>query len=155
MLAVGRDALGQRPAKRDDPRLRAPRAQHARLGCPERDQADAPRAAHAEAAEHQRDALRDIGLQPPRGAERHRRRDVQHDPGRQRAIGNMQTNVRLAAATSRRRRVDVPDVVADLVRAQLRQLHPDADAGGTAVAGQRTRDQPVDGDVERLDQGLR
>ena len=45
-------------------------------------------------------------------------------------------------------------VVADLVRAELGQLDAEADARGAPVARQRARDQPVDADVERIDQRL-
>jgi hypothetical protein len=48
----------------------------------------------------------------------------------------------------------VAHVVADLVRAQLRQLHPQADAGRAAIAGKRSSDKPVHAGVERLDQRL-
>ena len=119
----------------------------------ERDQPDAAGAANPEAAEHERHALGHIGLQSLRRPERHRRRHVEHDPGRQRALGHVHPDVRLAGAR-RCRRVDVAHVVADLVRAQLRELGPDADACGPAVTGQRPRDEPGDRDVERLDQRL-
>ncbi len=50
--------------------------------------------------------------------------------------------------------VELADVVADLVRAQLRELRARADAGGATVARQGTRHQPRDREVERLDERL-
>ena len=82
-----------------------------------------------------------------RGAERHRRRDVEHDPGRQRPLGHVQPHVRLPGPRGRGG-VEVAHVVAGLVGAQLRQLGADADAGGAAVAGQAARDQPHERDVD-------
>ena len=54
-----------------------------------------------------------------------------------------------------RRGVDVAHVVADLVRAQLRQLRADADPGGTPVARQHSHDEPADRQIDGLDQRLR
>ena len=73
-----------------------------------------------------------------RGAERHRRRDVEHEPGRQRPLGHVQAHVRLAHARGGGR-VDLAHVVADLVGAQLRELGAGAEAGGAPVARQRAR----------------
>ena len=143
VLAVGCDALGeQSAAARRSRAWRRAAGASARRRRAERDQADAAGAPHAEASEHERHALGDVGLQPPGGAERHRRRDVEHDPGRQRALGHVQADVRLAGAGGRGR-VDVADVVADLVRAQLCELHADADARRAPVAGQHPRHEPA------------
>ena len=94
---VGRDALGQHAAQRDHRRALS-RAAAARAVCaaPNADEPDAARSPDAEPPEHERHALGDVGLQPPRGPERHRRRHVEHDPGRQRALGHVQADVRLA-----------------------------------------------------------
>ena len=51
--------------------------------------------------------------------------------------------------------VDVAYVVADLVGAELRELHADADAGGTPIAREHPGHKPRDREVERLDQRLR
>ena len=56
---------------------------------------------------------------------------------------------------ARRRRVDLADVVADLVRPQLRQLRALPDAGRAAIARQRARGAARDDEVERLDQRRR
>ena len=116
--------------------------------------ADAAGAAHREPGEHERDALGDVGLEPRRRAERHRRRDVKGDPRRQRPLGHVQAHVRLAGARGRRG-VEVADVVARLVRPQLRQLGAGADTGGAAVAGQAVRDEPHQRDVDRVQQRAR
>ena len=105
-------------AQRDDPRPRAARRVDVDVPVAERDEPDAPGPPHGKAAEDGGDALGDVGLQSVGGPERHRRRDVEHDPRRQRAVGHVQTHVRLPGARGRCR-VDVTNVVADLVRAQL------------------------------------
>ena len=153
VLAVGRDALGERPPQRDDPGLGASRREHSRRGGAERDEADAARPPHAEATEHERDALGHVRLQAARGPERHRGGDVEHDPGGERALGHVQADVSLPRAGGRRG-VDMAHVVADLVRTKLSELHPDAHAGSAPIARQHPRHQPRDREVERLDQRL-
>ena len=98
--------------------------------------ADAAGAPHGEASEHEGDALGDVGLEPDRGPERHRRRDVE-----QRSTSSAcapERAVRTCGCTGARRRggVEVADVVARLVGPQLRELRAPADAGGAAVTGQ-------------------
>ena len=151
LATVGRDPLRQHPPQRDHARLGAARRQHARVPGAEAHQPDAAGAAHAEAPEHERRPLGDVGLQPARGSERHRRRHVEHDPGRQRPLGNVQADVRTAGAGARGG-VDVADVVAGLVRAQLGELGAEPDPGGAPVARQRPGDQPGDAQIQRLDQ---
>ena len=154
MLTVGRHALGQHPPQRHHARLGATGGQHpGRIGA-EGNEPDAPGSAHAQTAEHERDAFGDVRLQAQRGAERHRRRDIEHDPRRERALGHVHPHVRLAG-TGGGGGVDVTHVVTDLVRAQLGELCSGADPGGSPVARKHPRDHPADGDVERLDQRLR
>ena len=43
----------------------------------------------------------------------------------------------------------------ELVRAQLGKLGAEPDPGGATVSRERARDQPVEGQIERLDQRLR
>ena len=124
MLAVRRDALRQHPSQSHHPGLGAARWEYARGGGAERHEADAARSPDAETSEDERHSLGDVRLQPPRGAERHRWRDVEHDPGRERALGHVQANVWLSGPGGRRR-VDVAHVVADLVGAELRELDAD------------------------------
>ena len=154
LVAVDRDALGEQPRERDHPRLRAPWSQDPRSLCAGRQQPDAAGAADPDPPEHECDAFGDIGLQPPRRAERHRRGDVEHDPRRQRPLRDMQADVRHARAARGRGRVDVTDVIADLVRPDLGEFHPEPNPRRAAFARQRPRQQPVDRDVERLDQRL-
>ena len=61
--------------------------------------------------------------------------------------------MRLAGAR-RSRGIDVAYVIADLIGAQLRQLCTDAHPGGSTIAGEHPRHQPVDRDVECFDQRL-
>ena len=154
VLAIGRDALGKHPAQRDHPGLGAARRQHPRRVGTERDKPDAPRPADAEPAEHERDAFGHIGLQAQRRAKRHRRRDVEHDPRRERALGHVHAHVRLAGARGGSG-IDVAHVIANLVGAQLGELGPGADPGRPPVARQHPRDQAAERYVERLDQRLR
>jgi hypothetical protein len=152
--AVRRDALAQDAAQRDDPGARPARRQQARAPGAEGHHRHAPGPAHGQVAEHERHALGDVGLQPLGGAEGHRRRDVEHDPRRQRALGHVQAHVRLACARGRGR-VDLAHVVADHVRAQLRQLGAGAHTRGAAVARQGAGRVARDDEVERVDQRRR
>ena len=137
-----------------DPGARAARRQQARAPGAEGHHRHAPGAAHGQVAEHERHALGDVGLQPLRRAEGHRRRDVEDDPRRQRALGHVQAHVRLARAGCRRG-VDLAHVVADLVRTQLRELGAGAHARGTAVAREGAGRVARDDEVERVDQRRR
>ena len=105
------------------------------LACPEGHQRDPPGAANRQPRQHERHALGHVGLEPVRGAEGHRGRHVEHDPRGERPLGHVETHVWLAGAGSRRR-VEVANVIAGLVGAQLGKLHPRADAGRAAVARQ-------------------
>ena len=133
------------PAHRDHPRLGPARRQHrAALPAPNATSPTlparrTPRRPNTSAAPSATSAFSRL-----RRAERHRGRDVEHDPGRERALGDVQADVRAAGAGARGR-VDVAHVVAELVGPQLRELGAEADPGGAAVARKRARDQPVDG----------
>ena len=97
------------------------RAQDPRLAAAEGEHAEPVAAARRDVADGQRDALGDVGLAAVGGAERHRGRDVEHEPGRQRALADVHAHVRLAQPR-RRVPVDVADVVAREVRPDHRQL---------------------------------
>ena len=109
------------------------RAAAAPAGPPPRqsDHPDAARPAQPQPREHQRRALGDVGLQPPRGPERHRRREVEHDPGGQRPLGHVHAHMQRAGARAGGG-VDVAHVVTGLVGAQLRELGAETDAGWRA-----------------------
>jgi hypothetical protein len=66
-----------------------------------------------------RHALGDVPLAAIGGAEPHRGRDVEHDPGGERALGHVDAHLHDVRA-SRRVPVDPPDVVAWLPLADLR-----------------------------------
>ena len=104
------------------------------------DDADAPAAADREPRDDLGDALGHVALEPVGGAERHRGGDVEHEPGRDRALGDLEADVRRAGARAGRR-VEPADVVARLVGPQLRDLGAGAEAGGRGGrrAGPRTR----------------
>jgi hypothetical protein len=151
LVAVGGDPVGQCAAQADEPWPAAARGQQARLGRAEREQRDAPGAADGQPADDERHALGDVRLEPLGGAEGHRRRHVDDEPRRQRALGDVHAHVRDAGAR-RRRRVDLAHVVADLVGAQLRELGAGADAGRAPVTGQQPGRAAGDDEIERLDQ---
>jgi hypothetical protein len=148
--AIRRDAGRQRPPHRHRPRLRRARRQKPRLAGAERAERDAPGATHRQARDDDRGAVGDVALQPLGRAERHRRRAVDDDPGRERSLRHVQADVRLAHARGGGG-VDLAYVVADLVRAQLCQLGPAPDAGGQPVAGQHPARSARDHQVELLD----
>ncbi len=87
----------------------------------EGDHAQAVAAPRRDMADGEAHALRHVGLAPQRGAEGHRRRDVEHEPCRHRALADVHAHVRLAHPRGHVP-VDVADVVARLVGADQRQL---------------------------------
>ena len=104
-----------------------------------------------QAAHGQRDALGHVGLQPLGCPERHRGGDVEREPCGQRALGDLEAHVGHGRPRARRG-VDLADVVADLVRAQLRQLGPDPGAGGGTVAGQQPARAPREPQLHGIEQ---
>ena len=79
------------------------RGQDVRLARAERDDAEPVAAPGRDVADRERDALGDVGLAPVGGPEGHRRRGVEHEPRVERALGDVDADVRLARA-----RGDVP-----------------------------------------------
>ena len=106
----------------------------------------------ASVREHVDDALGHVALEPVGGAERHRRRHVQHDPGRQQPLGHLLAHVGDAGAR-RGGRVDLAHVVAGLVGAQLRELGARAHPGAPVLARAHPAHTPYESEVERLHQG--
>ena len=137
--------LGQQP---EQPGAPLARRQHARLVAAERDDAEPVAAPRRDVADRERDALGDVGLAPQRRAERHRRRDVEHQPRRHRALADVHAHVRLAHPRGHVP-VDVADVVARLVRPDHRQLGAGADLRRQVVARHERLDPPHHGEVER------
>ena len=90
---------------------RGPGAAGRRAG-PRRRRRDAEPVAAAgrDVADRERDALGDVGLAPVGGAEAHRGRHVEHEPGGQRPLGDVDAHVRLLQPGG-----DVPVDVADVV----------------------------------------
>ena len=82
--------------------------------------------------------LGDVGLSPLGGAERHRRRDVEHEPGHEHALGEVDADVRLAGPRGHVP-LDPADVVAGLVGTHLRELAARAEH---ATSGGRRRAAP-------------
>ena len=78
------------------------RAQDPRLAAAEGDHAEPVAAPCRDVADGQRDALGDVGLAPVGGAEGHRGRDVEHQPGGQRALADVHAHVRLLHPGGRR-----------------------------------------------------
>ena len=117
----------------------------------ERDYRQAAGPPQGQAAHGQRDALGHVGLQPLGRPERHRGGDVEREPCGQRALRDLEAHVGHGRPRARRG-VDLADVVADLVRAQLRQLGPDPGAGGGTVAGQQPARAPREPQLHGVEQ---
>ena len=151
VVAVGGDALGERAAQR--PQRAAPAAgrEEALVARAAGQQRDAPSAARRKPPEHDDHALGDVGLQAVGRAEGHRRRDVEDQPRRQRPLGDVQAHVRDARPRAGRR-VELANVVAGLVWAQLEELGPRTDPRRAPLAGQDARCPPRHRQVERVDQ---
>ena len=73
-----------------------PRRLDARRRSPKAIDAEPVAAPRRGVADRDRDALGDVGLAPVAGAERHRRRRVEHEPGDEHALGELDADVRLA-----------------------------------------------------------
>ena len=93
-------------------------------------------------------------LAPVRRPEGHGGRGVEHEPGRERPLGDVDAHVRLAGARGRVP-VDAPDVVAGHVRPDLRQLLAVAARVGAVIAADEAVDPPRERQVERLDGAVR
>ena len=121
---------------------------------PERDRAEPVAAARRGVADRDRDAFGDVGLAALAGAERHRRRRVEHEPRDEHALCELDAHVRLAGA---RRHVplDAPDVVARLVGPHLPELAADARERGAVVAREQAVDAATDRQLERAQRGRR
>src|SRR6185312_17424558 len=79
--------------------------------------------------------------------------DLEQEPGRERALGHVQPDVRLVHARGRVP-VDQAHVVAWLVRTHLRELHRDAQGGSAMVASQQALDAPANRQIERAQRSL-
>ena len=101
---------------------------------------DAERAARAprDLSGSERDSLGDVGLAAIGRAEQHRRRDVEDQPGRQRAFGDVDADVRLAGAGGHVP-VDPAGVVARLVGPDLGELGRRPEGGRAVVARKHAR----------------
>ncbi len=167
-LARDRPGPGQRLAERRGPDRRASASSSPRraassptrptrpwrggivrgLGVAERDDAEPVAAAGRDVADRDRDALRHVGLAAVGGAEPHRRRRVEHEPGGQDALGDVHAHVRLAGPGGHVP-VDPADVVAVGVRPDLRELGAVALERRAVVAGEQALHLAADVDVER------
>ena len=130
------------------------RAQHLRRAAAERHHAEPVAAPARDVADGDRHALGDVGLAAVGGAEGHRGRGVEHQPGGQRALAHVHAHVRLAHAGGHVP-VDVADVVAREVRPDHRQLGAGADLRRQVLAGHEALDPPQHGEVERAQDGGR
>ena len=130
-----------------------PRRDRLRVAVAERDEAEPVAAAAREVAERERHAFGDVGLPALRGAERHRRRDVERQPRHEHALGEVDTHVRLARSGGHVP-LDPAHVVPGDVRPHLCELAAGAEDRGAMVAGEQPFDPPPDRQVERAEQGL-
>ena len=105
-------------------------------------------------AKGQRHAFGHVGLAPVGRAEGHRGRGVEHQPGDQRPLGQVDSNVRLAGPGGGVP-VDQADIVARLIGSHLGQLGARPVAGRELVAGQQASQAPPDRELECPEQRLR
>ena len=124
------------------------RTQEAWLVGTEGDDTEPVAAAARGVTDGQRDALGDVGLAPLGGTERHRGGEVEHDPGREHAIGDLHPDVRLPG-TSGDVPVDPSHVVTGAVETDLVELTPDPREGRAVVTGEQPVDTACDRELER------
>ena len=117
----------------------------------ERDDPEPVAALGREVTDGDRDALGDVGLAAKRRAERHRWRDVEDEPGRQRPLRDVDPDVRDGRAGGDVP-VDAADVVARLIRTDLGELEPAAEIVRPELAGEHAVDPTPDRQVERAEQ---
>jgi hypothetical protein len=151
--AVGGRLGAQLGEQAEQPEAALARAQHARLGPAERDDAEPVAAPRGDVADGDAHALGDVRLAPQRRAEAHRRRDVEHQPRRHSSLADVHAHVRLAQPR-RHVPVDVAHVVARLVRPDHRQLGTGADLRRDVFAGHERLDPAHHGQVERAQDGV-
>ncbi len=140
----------QRREQAAAPLARAARGGDAGAG---RDHAEAVAAPARDLPERERDALGDVGLAAVGRAELHRDRAVEHEPGRERPLGDVHADVRLVRA-GRREPVHLAHVVARLVGADLRELGRDAEMARAELAAQHAVDALAHREVERAQRAL-
>ena len=126
------------------------------LGCgvSERHDPEPIASTRREMPDRDRHALGDVRLPAIGGAELHRQRGVEHQPGDEHALGEVDAHMRLVRPRGHVP-VDPPHVVAGRVRAH----HGELGAGSEQVRAEVAREQPLhpprDRDVERLQQPFR
>ena len=114
----------------------------------ERERADSVPASRGDMSERERDALDDVRLAAVPRAEAHRGRHVEHEPGRDGALGDVHPHVQLVLAR-RRVPVDAPDVVSVRVRPDLCELGAAAQPRRPVLAVDEPDRAPGDAEVER------
>ena len=119
----------------------------------ERDHAEPIAVARGRVANRVGDALGDVCLPPVAGAERHRERRVEDQPGGEGPLGDLDAHVGLAGAC-RDVPVDEADVVAGDVRADLRELGAGAERGRSVLSGEEPVDPSSQRELERAQQLL-
>ena len=124
------------------------RRQRHRLRVAEREHAEPVATPCRDVTDRDRDAVGDVGLAAIAGAELHRRRRVEQEPGDEHALGEVDAHVRLAHA-----RGDVPlhlpHVVAGDVRPNLGELDAVAVLRRSVVAREHALQPAADLDLER------
>ena len=143
----------ERGEKADQPDPALSGRERLRVPVAEGDDAEPVAAAARDVADRERDALGHVGLAAVGRAEGHRRRRVEHEPGDEHALGELDADVRLAGAGG-----DVPldlaHVVPGDVGAHLRELGALPEDRRAVVACEHALDPPADADVERPQEQL-
>src|SRR5581483_10881928 len=148
--AVPAGLLAQRRQRQQQAAAALARPTPARVLRAERDEAETVAAAGGGMADRKRDALGDVRLAPVGGAEVHRRRRVEYEPGDEHTLRELDAHVRRPRAGG-----DVPvdpaHVVARLVRPHLVELRTEAGEGRAVVAREEPVDAARDRELERLE----
>ncbi len=144
----------QRGQQAEEARAALPRRERLRPGIAERDDAEPVPAPGRHVPERERDALGHVRLASVGRAERHRGRDVEHEPRRQDPLGEIDAHVR-DAGSGGHVPVHPAHVVAGLVGTDLGQLAACPEPAGAVVAGEHALDPAADRQVERAQECIR
>jgi hypothetical protein len=147
--------LAQREQHAEQAGAPLPGRQRARVLVAERHEPEAVAAPRRGVAHGERSTLGDVGLAALGGAERHRRRGVEHEPGHEGALGEVDPHVRRAGARGHVP-VDLAHVVLDrLVGPDLRELAAPAEHRRAVIARQQPVDAAGDREIDGAQQRLR
>ena len=144
----------QRGEQPDEAGATLPRRKRAGLGAAEGRDSQTISATRGQMPDRDRDSLGDVRLAPLGRPELHRDRRVEHEPGHEDALGEIDADVRLVRPCGDVP-VDPPHVVPRLVRAHHRELRARAEEVRAEVAREQPLHAAGDRDVERAQEPFR